>query len=79
MATVTVACSIQGGLIVGTDEWNNPIKLNGPPQPTSGLDSGFGNARHAGFTTIDQTIWENWLGIYATNPIVTSGAVWQVS
>jgi hypothetical protein len=30
MATVTIACAVPGGLIIGTDAFNNPIKLNGP-------------------------------------------------
>jgi len=78
MATVTVACSNQGGLIIGTDAQNNPIILAGPPAPANGLNPGHGNAGF-GFTEVDEAVWNGWLATYETRPLITGGAVWKVT
>lgn len=76
MATVTIACCNQGGLIIGQDEWNNPIILNGPPAPANGLN--LGNIAGAGFTEVDADLYASW----AAGPgaaLVASTAVWRAS
>jgi hypothetical protein len=42
MATVTIACTVPGGLIIGTDAFNNPITLCGPN--ASGVNYGTNEA-----------------------------------
>jgi hypothetical protein len=44
MATVTIACAVSSGLIIGTDAANNPIKLNGP----TGVNYGTNEGSHRG-------------------------------
>lgn len=81
MSTVTIACSVAGGLIIGPlpDSTGNPVtvKLTGPPAVgPSQLSLGY--IATAGFTDIDSVLWANFLATYATNPIVTENAVWEV-
>jgi hypothetical protein len=75
MATVTIACAVGGGLIIGNDAFNNPIVLTGPN--ASGVN--YGSTEAFGLTDVDETAWNNWLAIYGNSPAVTTGAVWQVT
>jgi hypothetical protein len=56
MAQVTIASNCPSGLIVGTDDGNNPVVLAGAPRATlnSGVNPGFG------LTQIDETFWNTW-------------------
>jgi hypothetical protein len=68
-----IACAVQSGLIIGTDAFtNNPIKLAGP-------GANYGRNEAWGLTSIDPAVWNAFSGIYANNPLITSGAVWRVS
>jgi hypothetical protein len=79
--SVTISCSIQGGLVFPplTDGAGNlqTVVLNGPAPPSSELNPGFG-AAGAGLTSVDATVWSTFSYIYGTNPLITSGAVYQV-
>jgi hypothetical protein len=82
MSTVTtIACAAQGGLILppltnGAGQVE-VVTLNGPPAPANGLNVGHGNTGW-GLTEVDQAIWAAFSAIYASNPLITSGAVWEV-
>ena len=84
MATVTIACSLPGGLVLslpdavalGLDPYAS-VTLNGAAPTLSGL-SGGDNAG-VGFTEVDADFWSQWIAAYATNPIITSGSIWEVS
>lgn len=85
MATVTVACNIPGGLVLGYSAAPNgsytvPVALAGPP-----VSGGYG------ITGIDATFWANWMtasqtpgaapggGLYYGNgAALASGAVWEI-
>jgi hypothetical protein len=79
MVTVSIACNIPGGLLLGTTGGpgtglpTNPVVLNGPPAcgGTNSAAPGFG------FTEVDETFWTSWLAAYGNGPIITAGAVWQ--
>ncbi|MGH2506091.1 MAG: hypothetical protein ACRDHZ_01510 [Ktedonobacteraceae bacterium] len=85
MATVTIACNIPGGLILGYTQAPNrspvvPVVLAGPP-----ISGGYS------FTEVDATYWANWVttsqtptqapsdgNIYNGNPAaLTAKAVWE--
>lgn len=77
MATVTIACNIPGGLLLGFADAPNgqptvPVVLKGAPADTTNpATPGFG------LTEVDETFWTNWAGSTAAAAILASGAVWE--
>ncbi len=82
-ATVTVACNVVGGLILGpavnSAGQSVTVTLNGSQTAVNGLNLGFGSTG-PGQTEVDQTFWNNWLAGYANGPLVTGTqpAVWVI-
>jgi len=73
MSTVTIACNAPSGIVLGTDAWNDPILLAGPPRAP--LNTGFSPGY--GLTDVDSYLSASW----STGPgadIVAAGAVWEV-
>lgn len=94
MATVTVACSINGGLVLGLTSTTPsgaptlPVVLAGPT-----MTGGTRGVSSFGLTDIDETFWSNWLAataipsqtlpgvndlFYPNQQVVASNAVWEV-
>ncbi len=77
MATVTIACSVPGGLVLGYADAPNgqptvPVVLAGPPSTQASASTpGYG------FTAIDSDFWTAWASSVDAATILASGAVWE--
>jgi hypothetical protein len=69
MSTVTIACKVQGGMILQPQSTNFkwPVVVAGPTGHNRGdieLTAG-----------VDADFWAEWSAVYAGNSVVTSGAI----
>jgi hypothetical protein len=62
METVTIACAVPRGSIIGADAFNKPIRLSGPN--ASGVNYGTNDAW--GLTALDAAAWNSWLAAYGS-------------
>jgi hypothetical protein len=74
MATVTIACHVPNGLVIGSDEFGRVVKLNGYSPHITNL----GNITTLSLTEVDADVWNAWAA-NAGAAFVAAGAVWQVS
>lgn len=72
--TVTIACSLRNGLVLGADEFGRQIALR--PAPTGAASPG--TVPVISFTEVDADFWAAWLAANANNALVTNNVIWQV-
>lgn len=79
MSTVVIACSNPGGLVFPPlpDSSGNVQVVTLAGAPFSPLNDGV-ELQGFGLTEVDAAIWAAFSAMYASNPIIASGAVWEV-
>ena len=75
MATVTVGCTIAGGLILRADPYPNPVTING----TQGDRQGGAPPSQVALTTIDAGFWAAWLHQNGASDMVKNGAIFATA